>query len=419
MREIKILVVVCIVVSVLYWGVEPLAHSVFHPKTAPVDFAFQDLERIDLSKGDKERGETIVMNNCVACHNIKAANIDNGPLQFEGGKGGMISTPDLSTAGAIYDENFLSALIINPAHAIKLDHKFNDENPFPMTQYFAENDEAQEVADIVAYLKSIGNVALRNNVLYSPEYLAQKEAIQKANISDSQKQSLIKELETRLTNKAVFQDACARCHNIRYDEPKTPEHLAQMEKKRDEIKKYLGAEAPDLSMIIRARGEDYLQAFINNPQRVAYSAIKQAILDEYLNKAKAKELAVEIPKIQAQSLSQQEKQKAIAKKTEQINAKSHKDYGITLPQNTTKSAWQDDDDYTNLAKELGVMPVGLSMPRVGLNEESQRRVVAYLESVGDSKKQEREALGVYIILFFGVMSVLAYLWKRKIWTDLH
>lgn len=413
MRELKILVIVGVVVGVLYWGVEPLAHSVFHPKTAPVDFAFNDLQSIDLSKGDKDRGEAIVTGNCIACHNIKAAGFDNGVLQFDGGKDGKITTPDLSTAGAIYDEKFLAALIIDPVHALKLEHKFNDENPFPMLPYAPEGDDIeQEVADIVAYLKSIGSVSLRNEVIYSQEYTEQKEALAKSELSDSKKEAVLKDLEERLTNKAVFQDACSRCHNVRYDEPKSAEHLAQVLAKRNEIKNYLGAEAPDLSMIIRAKGEHYLEAFINNPQRVAYSAIKQAVLDSLVNQKRAEE----IEKINTDSsLNAEQKAQKIAVEEE----KDAKAYGISLPENTSKSPWQEDDDYTNLAKEMGVMPVGLSMPRVGLTQESQDRVIAYLESVGDSKKQEREALGVYLIIFFGVLSVLAYFWKRKIWKQLH
>ncbi len=369
MREIKILAIVVVIVGVLYWGVEPLAHSVFHPKAAPSDFAFQDLERVDLSKADAQRGKELVETNCAICHNIKAIGIDNGVVSFPGGKG-EITTPDLSTAGALYDENFLATLIVNPVKATKLGHKFSDENPFPMTSY--EGDK-QDVADMVAFLKSIGATSLKHNVLYSDEYTAKKEALEKSALSDSQKEAALANLETQLTNKAVFVDACSRCHSIKYDEPKTKEKLEANEAKRKNIQGYLGAEAPDLSMMIRSKGEHYLEGFINDPQKVSYNAIKQAI---------------------------------IAKQG-------------SLPENTTKSDWQEADDYSNLAKELGVMPNGLSMPRVGLTEESQERVIAYLESIGDSKKHERESLGVYVIIFFGILSVLAFLWKRKIWRELH
>ena len=62
---------------------------------------------------------------------------------------------------------------------------------------------------------------------------------------------------------------------------------------------------------------------------------------------------------------------------------------------------------------------GTAMTRVGLTEHAQEDVIAYMEEVGDSKKQERESLGVWVILFFLVMSALSIAWKREIWKDLH
>lgn len=369
MREIKILAIVVVIVGVLYWGVEPLAHSVFHPKSAPSDFAFRDLDRVDLSKADAQRGKDLVEANCAACHNIKAIGIDNGVVAFPAGNG-EITTPDLSTAGALYDENFLATLIVDPVKAVKLGHKFSDENPFPMTVY---DGDKQDVADMVAFLKSIGATSLKHNVLDSDEYVAKKDALANSALPDSQKEAELAKIEKQLTNKAIFKDACSRCHTIKYDEPRTKAQIEADEVKKANIRGYLGAEAPDLSMMIRSKGEHYLEGFINDPQKVSYNAIKQAII--------AKE--------------------------------------GSLPENSAKSEWQENDDYSNLAKELGVMPNGLSMPRTGLTQESQERVIAYLESIGDSKKAERENLGVYIIIFFAILSVLAFLWKRKIWKDLH
>lgn len=368
MREFKILAVLIVVVGILYWGVEPLAHSVFHPKAAPADFEFKDLERINLSKGNKDRGEELFQENCQNCHSLKAKGFEAVMGEIEG----SIVMPDLSTAGAIYDENFLAAFIINPAQAVKLEHK-----DYLMPPYSAQEEESleQEVADIVAFLKSIGNASLKQAVNFSDEFVAKQEAIEKSALSESQKNEAIENIREHLTDKAVFIDACSRCHSIKYDEPKTAEQVAINDKKRVEIQSYLGAKAPDLSMMIRSKGEHYLEWFINDPQKVSYNAIKQAILDA--------------------------------------------DANANLSTNTTKFAWQEDEDFSNLAKQMDVMPVGLSMPRVGLNEESQKRVVRYLESIGDSKKAERESLGISIIIFFGVLSVFAYLWKRKKWKDLH
>ncbi|MDY0238549.1 MAG: cytochrome c1, partial [Campylobacterales bacterium] len=61
---------------------------------------------------------------------------------------------------------------------------------------------------------------------------------------------------------------------------------------------------------------------------------------------------------------------------------------------------------------------GTAMPRVGLKKDVQEQVISYLEEIGDSKKDERTKVGIYIIGFFIILSVFAYLWKRKIWKDL-
>lgn len=368
MKEIKILAILVVVVGVLYWGVEPLAHSVFHPQVAKPDFKFHDLQDIDLSKGDAQRGKELIEMSCTACHSLKSAGIEGGDsvIFMRDNKDATLFTPDLSVAGAIYDEKFLANLILDPVNALKLSHKFPDGD-FPMTPFYGMGgDINEEVADMVAYLKSIGSKSLKQQVLESSEFVSKKEALEKATLSEAQKQNKLAQIEEDITNKVIFLNACSRCHSMKYDKvysQSAPDHIAV----------YLGSAAPDLSAMIRSKGEHYLEYFINDPQKVSYKAIQDAIISKE----------------------------------------------GSLPANTAKSPWQDEQDYSNLAKELGVLPVGLSMPRVGLTQESQEKVVAYIESIGDSKKAEREKLGVYLMIFFAVMSVLAYLWKRRIWSEVH
>ena len=57
------------------------------------------------------------------------------------------------------------------------------------------------------------------------------------------------------------------------------------------------------------------------------------------------------------------------------------------------------------------------MPRVGLTQEAQKALIGYIEDVGDSKKVERDSLGIKIMIYFALLSILAYAWKRKIWKD--
>jgi len=165
----------------------------------------------------------------------------------------------------------------------------------------------QDLADIVAYLVSI-----------APKEVSEKEA---------------------------FIDACGRCHNLHYDKwsvigevPKFKNEIekAQFELKKAQyeanLKKYLGTLPPDLSMYIRSRGPEYIEAFVYDPQELLH---------------------------------------------------------------------------------------GTAMPRVGLTKEATEKVIAHLEKVGDRKKEKRNSLGIWVLGYFVIFAVLAYLWKQKIWSELH
>lgn len=341
MKELKILIIVLFFVGLTYWGVEPYAHTKLSPHTdsANYDFAAEDLqlaqtnvkaaevavakaekigdesvvtnakkalqaekdkqdkytlfwneiEKIDFSKGDAATGAETFMNaGCVGCHSVNVAGLPAPMDENLSSEAYGVNPPDISSAGHIYTEKFLAALIKNPPMALKVDHKFNDENMHPMTPFFGlGGDINQELADIVAYLKSI----------------APKE----------------------MSNSEVFHDACQRCHEVRYDKQKATSDL-------NFVKKYMGSLPPDLSTMIKSRKAEYLHQFINDPQK-------------------------------------------------------------KLP--------------------------GTAMPRVGLNENAEKQVVAYLENVGDAKKAERESTTLYIMLYFAILSVFAWLFKRKVWEKLH
>jgi len=62
---------------------------------------------------------------------------------------------------------------------------------------------------------------------------------------------------------------------------------------------------------------------------------------------------------------------------------------------------------------------GTGMPRVGLTEHAQEQVINYMEKVGDRHKDERNSLGWKVMVYMLIMSILALLWKRQIWKDLH
>lgn len=288
MRELKILAIVIFFTLVTYIGVEPYAHSQMHPHVAPADFEFKDLTP-NTKTGDATKGaENFMGAGCIGCHGLKSQGMPNPMDDATASASFGVVPPDLSTAGAIYDANFLAGLIKNPTKTLMLEHKFNETHMHPMTPFYGlGGDMDQEIADIVAYLQSI----------------APKE------ITDAQ----------------VYEDSCQRCHSLKY---------AKKISNSDEalIGKYMGTVPPDLSIMIRSKGKEYLETFINNPQ-----------------------------------------------------------------------------------KQLK----GTAMPRVGLTKKAQEQVVSYLEKTGDSKKDERDALGIKVIIYMLIFTVLAYLWKVKIWREVH
>ncbi|EAI3555468.1 c-type cytochrome [Campylobacter jejuni] len=374
MREIKIFLVVVVFTALVYWGVEPYAHSVMKPHVAPANFDFAvedttfakgiveakelalkdaqasgdakriesankelekakeelskvetlwaDVAKIDFTKGNAAKGKEFFNNNCFACHGVKeddiAANITDSSL-------GVIP-PDLSSAGVIFDEKFLAALIMNPALALKVDHKFGDA--FIMTAYNSEvSGDSEElvnanIADVIAYLKEVGlKFEAKENAT-----IKQEAELKYSKIEDANEKSALVEKEIAFAkDKSTFIEACGRCHDIKYDNFFTPSN-------HNDLANYLGSVPPDLSMMIRSRGEQYLHDFINNTQKL-------------------------------------------------------------LP--------------------------GTAMPRVGLTEAAQAKVVSYIDQVGDSKKEERKTTGIYVMIFFVILSIFAIGWKRSVWSKLH
>ncbi|NVJ52117.1 MAG: cytochrome c1 [Campylobacteraceae bacterium] len=294
MRELKILAVVVALTLVTYWGVEPFAHSQMHPHVADADYEFtdvkEDVKDVDSLIGNAQNGAGLVQANCTACHSIEKEGFPQLMDDVSAAAAYGVVPPDLSSAGKIYNADYLAAFIKNPVKASKVEHKFQDGRVHPMPAYGWM--QPQEIADMVAYLKSIA--------------------------------------PTEMSNKEVFVDACQRCHGIKYGDMKGGSMAAKTP--NENIKAYMGKLPPDLSQYIRSRGEHYLHTFINDPQ-----------------------------------------------------------------------------------KHLE----GTAMPRVGLTEEAQDQVIAYMEEVGDSKKAEREALGPKFLIYLVIFAIFAWLWKASKWREVH
>lgn len=249
MKELFILAVVTVFTLATYYLVEPFAHSKMHKHVESEKFAYADLPALT-KKGDATRGKDLVTGAgaCTGCHSITVAGMPAAMDAVATAQSYGVNTPDLSNAGVVYDPKFLAALIKNPAHALKVEHKYDAASGkvHPMAQFAgAGGDIDQEVADMVAYLQSI---AVKQD---------------------------------KLTPKMAFETACGRCHAMKYENWTQIGEKPSFKMKKDELAfdiqvidyqdaltKYMGKLPPDLSMYIRSRGEHYISTFVENPQNL-------------------------------------------------------------------------------------------------------------------------------------------------------
>jgi len=274
MKELKVLAVVVFFTLVTYWGVEPFAHSQMHKHVEFEGFKYDgktdieevkakiekakeekqdtkdleaklkakekfwaDVKKIESLKGDPKAGEALY-GQCLGCHG------DN--VRESMGASGVIP-PKLDHAGKLYSKEYLIALIKDPAMASNVDHKYKDTSTHPMGAIKSMITKDQDIANVVAYLK------------------AKKSG--------------------EVTPKEAFEEACGRCHAMRYakwtqvgEVPKTKPNIKthtdlaklKFEEKvatqKEAIAKYMGKLPPDLSIIVRARSEEFLKTFVEDPQ---------------------------------------------------------------------------------------------------------------------------------------------------------
>jgi len=274
-KELSILAVVVAFSLLTYWLVEPFAHSQMHAHVETNHFKYADLPAMTKT-GDAAAGKDLVMGAaaCTGCHSIEVAGLPAMMPAVDAAASYGVNPPDLSAAGAIYDANFLAALIKNPAHATNLDHKYpaDGSKMHPMVAFYgAGGDMDQEIADMVAYLQSIAPKA------------------------------------EEVTPAVAFENACGRCHSVKYTNWTPIGEKGSFKYKKDELRfdasvldyqdyvvKYMGKLPPDLSMYYLSRGHHFLETFIEDPQshlkgtampRVGVNAESAEKVVEYLRDA--------------------------------------------------------------------------------------------------------------------------------------
>ncbi len=108
------------------------------------------VERLSLPEGDAERGrETFVVLKCSACHEVRGDVAMEGTVAARPG-------PKLGVAQSRYKSDFLADSIVFPSHAIKPGTQTPDTvKGISRMGDFSDTMTVRELADLVAYLKSL------------------------------------------------------------------------------------------------------------------------------------------------------------------------------------------------------------------------------------------------------------------------
>ena len=152
--------------------------------------------------------------------------------------------------------------------------------------------------------------------------------------------------------------------------------------KPGDAEKWFGAAPPDLTLTARLRGEDwlytYLRSFYADPSRPF--GVNNVVFP-----------SVGMPHVLWEL---QGVQHAVWEETTGPDGEPHKAIkGLELVEQGTMSA----EEY----------------------DQAVRDMVTYLSWLGEPMQQERKRLGIWVLLFLAVFTVIAYFLKKEYWKDVH
>jgi ubiquinol-cytochrome c reductase cytochrome c1 subunit len=212
----------------------------------------------------------------------------------------------------------------------------------------------------------------------------------------------IKNIESLQRGARNFMNYCSGCHSLKYlrynrmaadlqiPESELPNLMFTSEKPFDGINSALPADAegwfgklpPDLSLIARARGGDYIFSFLKG-----FYADKSRIWgvnNLYLPNA----------------------------------AMPHILYSL---QGSQKPVFKNIPDGAGSARMVltGVEPMTPGAMKPEEYDQFVRDITNFLEYAAEPIKAKRQSMGVFVMLFLLVFFVLAYLMKKEYWKDVH
>jgi len=150
--------------------------------------------------------------------------------------------------------------------------------------------------------------------------------------------------------------------------------------KPEDATRWFGVPPPDLSLIARSRGTDYLYTYLRGfyVDLSRSTGVNNVVLHNTAMPAVLWEL-----------------------------------------QGPQRAVFHEDPEHPGQQVFAGLEPIGPGQLPAAQFDEMVRDIVNFLDYIGEPIKREREQLGIRVIGFLLVFLLMAYLLKKEIWKDVH
>ncbi len=187
---------------------------------------------------------------------------------------------------------------------------------------------------------------------------------------------------------------------------------------------WFGAAPPDLSLIARYRGTDWLYNYLrgfyqdeSRPYGVNNGVFKDVGMPHVLENMQGLQAKSEKVKGLENDIAYAKGDIASANKILEGSSDSAAKKTISEAQKLIHDAEAELVRLSTAGEYYTIVKEGLLTPQE--YDQAMADLVNFLEYVGEPGKKARERLGVWVLLFIAVFGVLAYFMKKEFWKDIH
>jgi len=230
-----------------------------------------------------------------------------------------------------------------------------------------------------------------------------------------------------ISGKTLFANNCSSCHSVISD------NINPLMEDKDSASAY-GVVPPDLSNSSFLYSKKFFVSFVKNPTlatQTQHKFVGDKIYPmpsfDWLGDDKISNIYAYLKSVEPKDISNKEAFNSACVRCHSMKYDKnfsptptpdmHKYMGTIPPDLSTMILAKGKSYLHEFINEPSKHLEGTAMPRVGLTKKAEDKVIAYLEEIGDPNIEDRETLGIRFILWAVLLSVVAWIWKIKIWKD--